>query len=179
MKIEIGNIPLSAFFRLLKMLQIDTKYFLLLVIIFPCWWLFTFREAEVINWTWGLVNMNTKQVMKSNRGGGYVEAWNLYFRRDLTRGFPCQPASTRSHQRTSRTSAYLVKTKMKLMIEENDEHRIVTRLEYLLTHNTWTKDKYDKCIGCGHHNVVKTKLRIQKIVRMEVVVKLVRGQIVK
>ena len=72
-----------------------------------------------------------------------------------------------------------MKLMIELMIEENDEHAVVTRLEYLLTHNTRTKDKYDKCIGCGHHNVVKMKLRIQKIVRMEVVVRLVRGQIGK
>ena len=49
------------------------------------------------------------------RGGISVEANELYFRRDLTLGFQCPPASTPSRQRTSRTSAYLVIVKMKLV----------------------------------------------------------------
>ena len=46
------------------------------------------------------------------RGGISVEANELYFRQDLTLGFQCPPASTPSRQRTSRTSAYLVKMKL-------------------------------------------------------------------
>ena len=85
------------------MLKIDTKYLLLLLLL-PCWWLF--QEVEVIHWTWCRVKIIEKKTQ-------WVE--NLKFRwRDLTLGFPCPPASTRSRQRTSRKSASII-VKMELM----------------------------------------------------------------